>query len=277
MREFFTRQGFDISTRVIYGGDAQGNLDLLDKDLANKQMPRKGETNRETVRRNPYTYLFWTKGKAENIIRRSGRIRDGVDEHGNPRFKKFVSIKFPLVIVFLSNKGNTIEDFEEAFAAEWQNVHNAPMSLKWAFPQESAKLAAEGIPNPDMWMNLSVIQELGESELVSYRTGNLFGYTWTAWLHLNFASEFASIILQRLKHVVVDLYNAEGIPLSSIGSRNTKLVNVSPPYDPEAGLEKRVMTSPPQDPPAVADYTASNGIVVKDVPVVSFYEKDVTP
>lgn len=213
MRHFFTRQGFDTSMSVIYGADAQGNLELLDKDLANKDMPRKQGTDRENVRSNPYTYLFWTKGELTNIIRRSARIRDGIDPTtGAARFKKFVSVKFPLNLAFISNKGDTVEDFEEAFAAEWQNVHTAPLSMKWAFPDESATI------ENDLNMNATVIQELGASELISYRTGNLFAYTWSVLIHLNIAGEFAEKTLARLKKIVVDLYNPNGVPLASMDS-----------------------------------------------------------
>lgn len=283
MRHFFTRQGFNLGTRVIYGGDAQGNLDLLDKDLANYNMPRKATTTRETVRSNPYTYLFWTKGTVENINRRSVRIRDGISPTGHPIFKKYVSVKFPLQLAYLSNKGNTIEDFEEAYAAEWQNIHNAPLSLKWAFPAEAAKLKADGEVNPDLWMNATVIQNLGSSELVSYRLGNLFAYSWTAWIHLNFVSEFASVTLKRLKNIVVDLYNPEGIPLASIGAKNSPTFKVGEVPDTGTGEPGpgyvRIPENTPLDPPAVADYESAvigpdgKPIVVKDVPVIPFFEK----
>lgn len=266
MRHFFSRQGFDVSTKVIYGADAKGNLDLLDQDLANKDMDRKGTTTRESVRSNPYTYLFWTKGTMENIVRRSARLRDGVDEQGSAHYKKVVSIKFPLVLAFISNKGNTIEDFEEAFAAEWQNLHNAQYSMKWAYPRES------DTTQDDLWMNATIIQELGSSELVSYREGNLFAYSWTATLHLTFVSEFAEAILHRLKHVMVDLYTKQGIPLASIGDINTPTHEVGEVPDTGTGEAGpgfvRIPEHTPQDPPPVADYTAIDGTVVPDVPVI---------
>jgi len=274
MRHFFTRQGFDLGTRVIYGADAQGNIDLLDKDLANKDMPRKDETNRETVRSNPYTYLFWTKGSVENIVRRSAYIRDGINpETGTARFRKIVSIKFPLVLAFISNKGNTVEDFEEAFATEWQNLHNAPLSLKWAFPDESKTI------KDDLWMNATVIQELGTSELVSYRPGDLFAYSWTATLHLNVAGEFAEKTLQHLKRVVVDLYSKTGIPLASIGSENSPTHKVGTVPDTGTGESGpgyvRIPENTPKDPPEVADYIAADGTVVEGVPKVAYFEKNI--
>lgn len=268
MRHFFTRQGFDLGTRVVYGADAQGNLDLLDKDLATRKMARKSETDRENVRSNPYTYLFWTKGKLENIVRRSARIRDGIDpETGRMRFRKVVSVSFPLILVFLSNKGNTVEDFEEAFAAEWQNVHNAPISLKWAFPDESKYI------KDDLWMNVTVTQELGKSELVSYRQGDLFAYDWIATLHLTVAGEFATRTIRRLKRIIVDLYDKNGVPLASIGAENTpthKAQELPPPPHYE-----RIPDHTPKIPPEVGDYIAADGTKVEDVPKVAYFEKDV--
>lgn len=274
MRRFFTRQGFDLGTRVIYGADAQGNIDLLDKDLANKEMARKGETDRDDVRSNPYTYLFWTKGKVSNRIRRSARIRDGVvPETGAARFRKVVSINFPIILVFLSNKGNTVEDFEEAFAAEWQNVHNAPISLKWAFPDESS------LTHNDLWMNVTVTQELGESELVSYRPGNLFAYSWVATLHLTVAGEFAEKQLQRLRRVVVDMYTEQGVPLASIGAKNSPTHRVDTVPDTGTGEPGpgyvRIPENTPKDPPEVGEYIAVDGTKVEDVPKVAYFEKDV--
>ena len=289
MRNFFTRQGFDLGTRVIYGADAQGNLDLLDKDLANRKMDRKSETDRENVRSNPYTYLFWTKGKVENIIRRSAFIRDGIDpKTGAAHFRKVVSIKFPLILAFISNKGNTVEDFEEAFAAEWQNIHNAPISLKWAFPDESETIA------DDLWMNATVIQELGSSEMVSYKPGDLFAYSWIATIHLNVAGEFASKTIRRLKRIVVDLYDKKGIPLAAIGKENSPThkegivpetlpdANLFPPMEDESRPHEgpgfvRIPENTPKDPPEVADYIAADGTVVEDVPKVAYLEKEVLP
>lgn len=274
MRNFFTRQGFDLGTRVIYGADAQGNLDLLDKDLANRKMDRKSETNRENVRSNPYTYLFWTKGKVENIIRRSAFIRDGIDpKTGAAHYRKVVSIKFPLILAFISNKGNTVEDFEEAFAAEWQNIHNAPISLKWAFPDESKTTGN------DLWMNATVIQELGSSELVSYRPGDLFAYSWTAMLHLNVAGEFAEKTLRRLKHIVVDLYGKGGVPLASIGAENSPTHKVGTVPDTGTGEPGpgyvRIPENTPKDPPEVGEYITADGTKVEDVPKIAYFKKDV--
>lgn len=275
MRHFFTRQGFDTSMKVVYGADAQGNLDLLDKDLANKPMDRKQGSDRETVRKDPYTYLFWTKGPVENIIRRSARVRDGIDpETGAARFKKFVSVKFPLALAFISNKGNAVEDFEEAFAAEWQNIHNAPLSLKWAFPAESEQT------QNDYWMNATVIQDLGTSELVSYRTGNLFAYTWSAMIHLNFVSEFAEQVVSRVKHVVVDLYNENGIPLASIGEKNKPTYEAGTVPDTGTGEPGEgyvpVPVNTPKEPPEMVIHTAADGTTV-EVPEIPYFEKDVSP
>lgn len=218
MRHFFTRQGFDTSMKVVYGADAQGNLDLLDKDLANKDMPHKQGTDRESVRSNPYTYLFWTKGSPANIVRRPVHIRDGLDPGtGAAKFRKTVSTEFTLSLAFISNKGNTVEDFEEAFAAEWQNMHTVPLSMKWAFPAESE------LTSDDYWISATAIQDLGQSEMVSYRPGNLFAYTWTARILLSFMSEFADRTLHPLKSIVVDLYNENGVPLASMDAEGQAL------------------------------------------------------
>ena len=272
MRRFFTRQGFDTSMQVIYGADSEGNLELLDQDLADKEMPRKRETGRDDVRSAPYTYLFWTKGSVANIVRRYARARDGLSEAQLQKFKKVVSIRFPLQLVFVSNKGNAVEDFEEAFAAEWQNLHNAPLSLKWAFPDESA------LAQSDMWMDATVIQELGSAELVSYREGNLFAYSWSADICLTVAGEFADIELLRLKSIVVDLYGRGGVPLASIGDANYP--THEPGTVPDTGTGEPglgfvpVPGHEPKDPPETKTHTSVTGAEVPGVPVVPWFQKD---
>jgi hypothetical protein len=57
---------------------------------------------------------------------------------------------------------------------------------------------------------------LGTEELVSFRQGNLFSYSWNTTFKLNVLSEFADKQISKLKKVVVDLYNPNGIPLASM-------------------------------------------------------------
>lgn len=211
LRKLLTRQGFDASTKIVYGGDAEGPQKLLDQDMADKKMPKKSETDRDNVRKDPFTYLFWDRTSPQNIIRRSINLQDGND--GDTRnFKKTVSISFTLNCVFVSNKANLIEDFAEAFAAEYQNSHTVPVNLKYGY--DDRRGIAQG--GYDAGINITCIQELGEEELVSFRIGDLFSYRWNATLYLNVASEFATIPKERLRRVVVDLYNPEGVPLASL-------------------------------------------------------------
>lgn len=212
MRHFFTRQGFDASTKVVYGSDAEGPQKLLDQDMADKPMDRKQQSDRDTIRSLPYTYLFWTRDSLQNVVRRSFKLRDGSAE-GKDRYKKTVSASFGMGCVFVSNKSNAIEDFSEAMAAEYQNMHTVPINLKFAY--EDRRPVSEG-GFDTAGLNMTVINELGTEELVSFRQGNLFSYSWNVKLFLNFVSEFADIALTPLKEVFVDLYNDRGVPLSSM-------------------------------------------------------------
>lgn len=218
MRHFLTRQGFDEHLKVAYGADAEGPQRLLDQDLADKKMDRKSETNRDTVREDPYSYLFWTRDSLENIVRRSIRIADGMTPDGKLRFKKTVSASFGMGCVLVSNKAELIEDFSEAFAAEYQNLHNVPINLKFAY--EDRTTPSEGGYNT-AGLNVTIIQDLGKEELVSFRQGNLFSYSWNVKVLLNLVSEFADWKMAPLRSVVVDLYNKNGIPLSSMDFNGT--------------------------------------------------------
>lgn len=218
MRNFFTRQGFDKSMKVAYGADAEGPQRLLDQDLADKKMDRKSQTDRETVREAPYSYLFWTRDSLENIVRRSINLADGKTPDGKLRFKKTVSASFGMGCVLVSNKAELIEDFAEAFAAEYQNVHNVPINLKFAYEDRSTP--SEGGYNT-AGLNLTVIQDLGTEELVSFRQGDLFSYSWNVKVFLQFVSEFADWKMAPLRSIVVDLYNPNGIPLASMDFNGT--------------------------------------------------------
>lgn len=213
LRGLLTRQGFDPGLKIVYGADAEGPQRLLDQDLADKDMDRKSGTSRDNVRSNPYSYIFWNRDSLSNIVRRPVYLRDGVSASGERHFKKTVQASFGMGCVLVSNKASFIEDFSEAFAAEYQNVHNVPINLKFAYndrsPIQEGGFDTEGL-------NITVIQNLGMEELVSYRTGNLFSYSWNATLYLNIVSEFADWTATPLKKVVVDLYNPNGVPLASM-------------------------------------------------------------
>lgn len=213
MRRFFTRQGFDGSMKVVYGADAEGPQRLLDQDMADKDMDRKRQTDRDTVRSGPYTYLFWTRDSLKNIIRRPVYLRDGISESGAAKFKKTVSVEFGMGCVLISNKANLIEDFSEAFAAEYQNMHTIPINLKFGYNDRNPIIEG-GYDTPGL--NFTVINELGTEELVSFRQGNLFSYSWNTTFKLNVLSEFADKQISKLKEVVVDLYNPKGVPLASM-------------------------------------------------------------
>lgn len=213
MRGLFTRQGFDGSMKVCYGSEAEGPQRILDQDLADKKMERKSETNRENVREDPYSYLFWTRDSLKNIVRRSINLQDGVAPDGRLKFKKTVSAEFGMGCVLVSNKMGLIEDFSEAFAAEYQNIHNVPINLKFAY--ETRTSVAEG-GYDTAGLNLTIIQDLGEEEPISFRQGDLFSYSWNVRVILQFVSEFADWRISPLRSVVVDLYNKKGIPLASM-------------------------------------------------------------
>lgn len=213
MRSLFTRQGFDASMKIVYGGDAEGAQRLLDQDIVDKDMDRKSQTTRETIRSDPYSYIFWNRDSLQNIVRRPVKLRDGVDSEGKGHYKKTVSSSFGMGCVLVSNKANLIEDFAEAFAAEYQNIHNVPINLKFAY-NDRHPIVEGGFDT--VGFNVTVIQQLGTEEIVSFRNGNLFSYSWNLTLYLNVVSEFADWVGSPLKKVVVDLYNPNGVPLASM-------------------------------------------------------------
>lgn len=213
MRNFLTRQGFDGSLKIVYGADAEGAQRLLDQDMADKDMDRKSKTDRDTVRSGSYSYIFWTRDSLQNIVRRPVKLRDGVSDDGKTHFKKTLSASFGMGCVLVSNKANLVEDFSEAFAAEYQNLHNVPINLKFAY-NDRKPIQEGGFDTPGF--NITAIQNLGTEELVSYRTGNLFSYSWNLTMYLNVVSEFADWTASPLRKVVVDLYNPNGVPLASM-------------------------------------------------------------
>lgn len=213
MRKFFTRQGFDGTMKVVYSADAEGPQKLLNQDIVDKDTDRKQGSNRDTVRSDPYTYLFWTRDSLRNVIRRSVKLRDGVTNDGIGKFKKTVSASFGMGCVLVSNKANLIEDFSEAFASEYQNIHNVPINLKFGYDTRTGVM--EGGFNTE-GLNITLIQELGTEELVSFQVGDLFSYSWDLTLYLNFVSEFAEWTSAPVERLVVDLYNPNGVPLSSM-------------------------------------------------------------
>jgi len=213
MRKFLTRQGFDRNMQVVYGADAEGPQRLLEQNMADKPVDRKKQPDRTDTRQAPYTYLFWTRDSLQNIVRRPVKLRDGVTDAGKSKVKKTVSASFGMGCILVSNKSNLIEDFSEAFAAEYQNIHNVPINLKFGYDDRNP--AIEG-GFDTAGLNMTVIQDLGTEELVSFRQGNLFSYSWNLRLYLNFVSEFADLELTPLRKVVVDLYNERGVPLASM-------------------------------------------------------------
>ena len=271
MRHFFTRQGFDGSMKVVYGADAEGPQRLLDQDLANKEMERKSQTDRETVRSKPYTYLFWTRDSLTNIARRPVKLRDGFTPDGKARFKKTITAEFGMGCVLVSNKATLIEDFAEAFATEYQNMHTIPINLKFGYDDRSP-IGEGGFDTPGL--NFTAINEMipkDAEELISFRAGDLFSYSWNVRLLLNVVSEFADTKLAPLKRVVVDLYNQNGVPLSSM--------DFSKPlqFDEDGNIIGMAHNATEKDDPTIerveilkGDYVADDGTVVHDVPDRAF-------
>lgn len=213
MRHFLSRQGFDPTMKIAYGADAEGAQRLLDQDIADKDMDRKSQSNATTMRSKPYSYIFWNRDSLVNTVRRPVKLRDGITEDGRRHFKKTTSASFGMGCVLVSNKANLIEDFAEAFAAEYQNLHNIPINLKFAYDDRNP-ISAGGFDTEGM--SITVIQDLGTEELVSYRTGDLFSYSWNLKIYLTVVSEFADFVATPIRNVIVDLYNPQGVPLASM-------------------------------------------------------------
>lgn len=208
--ELFKEQGFDPSMNVIYDAEEAQTEEWISDELAGKHMQRKGTTTKEDVRKKPFMALFWTRSSLEPIIRRPYRLIDSPDEGiTGPAGKSTVNAKFRIACAFVSNKAEAVEDLEEAFAARFQSTYNVPISLEFIYN------SAEKRPE-EAKTNFTVIQNMGESDLVNYKEGNLFAYAWGAEIHMNCVSEFAWSRVFPVEKVVVDLYDPKGIPLASL-------------------------------------------------------------
>lgn len=213
--ELFKEQGFDPSMNVIYDAEEAQTEEWISDELAGKHMQRKGMTTKEDVRKKPFMALFWTRSSLEPIIRRPYRLIDSPDEGiVAPAGKSTVNAKFRIACAFVSNKAEAVEDLEEAFAARFQSTYNVPISLEFIY--NSAEKRSE-----EAKTNFTVIQNMGESNLVNYKEGNLFAYAWGAEIHMNCVSEFAWSRVFPVEKVVVDLYDPNGIPLASLDASGT--------------------------------------------------------
>lgn len=208
IRELFRGQGFDDSMNVIYDSENAAREDWLSDEIADKQMARKGKTTRDDVRSGPFTCLFWTRTSLEPIVRQRYRLLDTPDDpQSGPAGKSTVSASFKIACAFVSNKAECVEDLEEAFASVFQNTYNMPLSLEYIYNSEYVK---------DKTINFTFIQNMGESDLVAYKDGNLFAYAWSATIYMNYVSEFAWSRVYPVEKVVVDLYGPHGFPISSL-------------------------------------------------------------
>lgn len=208
MQELFKTQGFDPSMKIIYDSENASSEEWLSDALAEKKMQRKGVTAKDTVRSSPFTCLFWTRSSLEPIVRQRQRLLD-MDANGDIVGKSTVSASFKIACAFISNKAEAIEDLEEAFAAVFQNTYNMPLSLQYVYNTPAVK---------DKTINFTYIQNLGESDLVNFKEGNLFAYSWSATVYMNYVSEFSWSGVYPVSKVVVDLYSPKGFPISSLDS-----------------------------------------------------------
>lgn len=208
MQELFKAQGFDPSMKIIYDSENAQSEEWLSDALAEKRMQRKGTTAKDTVRSSPFTCLFWTRSSLEPIVRQRQRLLDD-DGNGGIAGKSTVSASFKIACAFISNKAEAIEDLEEAFAAVFQNTYNMPLSLQYVYNTSVVK---------DKTINFTYIQNLGESDLVHFKEGNLFAYSWSATVYMNYVSEFSWAGVFPVSKVVVDLYSPKGFPISSLDS-----------------------------------------------------------
>lgn len=208
--ELFKEQGFDPGMNVIYDAEQAQTNEWISDELAGKHMQRKGMTTKEDVRSKPFMALFWTRSSLEPMIRRPYRLIDSPDEGvTGPAGKSTVNAKFRIACAFVANKAEAVEDLEEAFAARFQSTYNVPVSLEFIYN------SAEKRPE-EAKTNFTVIQSMGEADLVNYKEGNLFAYAWSADIHMNCVSEFAWSRVFPVEKVIVDLYDPNGIPLSSL-------------------------------------------------------------
>lgn len=208
--ELLKEQGFDDSMSVIYDAEQAQTDDWISDELAGKHMKRKQMTTKDDVRKEPFMALFWTRSSLEPIIRHPWRLLDTRDDGVDGRWgKSTVNGKFRIACAFVSNKANTVEDLEEAFAARFQSTYNVPLSLEFIYN-------AAGARPEDAKINFTMIQNMGGSDLLNYKEGNLFSYAWSADIYMNYVSEFAWSQVFPVEKVLVDLYDPNGIPLSSL-------------------------------------------------------------
>lgn len=219
--------------RVVYDSEEAMTEEWLSDELASAKMQRKGTTSKEDVRSGPFMALFWKRSSLEPIVRQRYRVLDTLDDPTAEGLygKSTVSASFTIACVFVSNKAEAIEDFEEAFAAVFQNTYNMPLTLQYIYNTADAERKAP--------INFTYIQNMGESDLVNFKEGNLFAYSWSAKIYMNYVSEFAWSRVFPVEKVVIDLYDPKGIPLASLDA---------------AGIAH------------THDYTADTGEVVPDVP-----------
>lgn len=208
--ELLKEQGFDPDMSVIYDAEQAQTDSWISDELAGKHMERKQMTTKDDVRKKPFMALFWTRSSLEPIVRHPWRLLDTRDDGVDGRWgKSTVNGKFRIACAFVSNKANTVEDLEEAFAAKFQSTYNVPLSLEYIYN-------AAGARPEDAKINFTMIQNMGTSDLLDYKEGNLFSYTWSADIYMNYVSEFAWSPAFPVEKVLVDLYDPKGIPLASL-------------------------------------------------------------
>jgi len=195
--------------RVVYDSEGAMVEEWLSDEMASAKMERKGTTTKDDVRSGPFMALFWKRTSLEPIVRQRYRVLDTVDDPtvDGVYGKSTVSASFTIACVFVSNKAEAIEDLEEAFAAVFQNTYNMPLTLEYIYNA--------GEPEQKK-TNFTYIQNMGESDLVNFKEGNLFAYSWSATIYMNYVSEFAWSRVFPVEKVVVDLYDPKGIPLASL-------------------------------------------------------------
>ena len=125
-------------------------------------------------------------------------------------------------LVVVSNKSNLIEDFEEAFAANYQNMHSIPLiTHRAATPttpeQDENSLKFVYGTDGNAPATFTVTQELGSTNFVKYRDGNLFAYSWHATIYMNYVSDFLKAIgPERVKFKIVDIYAPDGFRVDDL-------------------------------------------------------------
>ena len=178
----------------------------------------------------PAVEVIGTMSNGSCVLRIENGLAYRIYKTSTPRIKAIFDGSRPAVenktLVIVPE--NLIEDFSEAFAAEFQNVHGVPINLKFAYDTRTA-VDAGGFDTQGL--HATIIQELGSEELISFKVGNLFSYAWNVTIHLNFVSEFATTKLVPLQKVVVDLYNTNGVPLVSMDMAGQPLLVEHPAID----------------------------------------------